>query len=78
MLPKIPQNNEVLHHFLAQVVIDPVDLFFRKQFGEVTRKLVWRLEVTTEGLLDDDSCPAVPNDNNNNYATISTERQTHQ
>lgn len=40
MLPKIPQNNEVLHHFLAQVVIDPVDLFFRKQFGEVTRKLV--------------------------------------
>ena len=52
------KGHEVLHHLLAQVVVDAVELVLPEEGGQVRRQLLGRVEVLAEGLLDDDAGPA--------------------
>lgn len=53
-----PEHHEVLHHFLAQIVIYPVDLFFSEEGGQVSGQLLRTLKVMSKWLLYDYPVPA--------------------
>ncbi|MNN58353.1 hypothetical protein D3C81_1733980 [compost metagenome] len=49
---------DVLHHFLAQIVVDPVDLFFLEHLADLLVELLRRFQVVAERLLDHQTVPA--------------------
>src|SRR4029077_14442924 len=51
------ERQNVLNRFLAQVVIDPVNLFLLKKLLDVRIQGTGRLEVASEGFLDDHTAP---------------------
>ncbi len=53
-----PEHHQVLDRLLPEVVIDPVDLALVEHAGELAVQRSGRVEVVTEGLLDDDAPPA--------------------
>lgn len=54
----VPKNHQVLHHLLAQVVVYAVDLILCEEGGEMDRKLLGALKVTSEWLLHYHPTPA--------------------
>ena len=53
-----PEHHEVLHHLLAQIVIDAVDLFLSEEGGEVSGQLFRALKVVSKWLLYDHPVPS--------------------
>ena len=49
------EGQDVLDHFLAQIVIYMKDLFFSKTFAQVAVELLRRGEITAEGFFHDDA-----------------------
>lgn len=54
----LPEHHEVLYHLFAQVVIYTVDLVLLEQGRQMSWQLLWALEVTAKGLLNNDPVPA--------------------
>ena len=53
------EGQDVLDGFLAEVVIDAVDLGFVEDFVEAVAELAGAGEVVAEGLFDDEAAPAI-------------------
>ena len=53
-----PEDHEVLHHLLAQVVVYPVDLVLSEEGGEVGGQLLRALQVSSKRLLHNHPVPA--------------------
>ena len=53
-----PEDHQVPDRLLAEVVVDPVDLRLAEHPQHLAVQLLCRVEVATEGLLDDDPTPA--------------------
>ena len=45
------ENDDVLHHFFPQVVIDAVDLFFAVEFAQMLGEMIGTLQILSEGFL---------------------------
>ncbi len=54
-----PDGHQVLHHFLAKVVVDTVKLFFFEEGGQVVGKSSRGLGILPERLLNDDAGPTL-------------------
>ena len=54
----IPHHHEVLHHLLAEVVIDTVDLLLLEEAAEVLAQLGRAGRVLAKRLLHNDTIPA--------------------
>ena len=54
-----PEHHEILHHLLAQVMVDPVDFLLFEQSCQVIRQLVGTLQVFTEWFLHHDAGPLI-------------------
>ena len=54
-----PEHPEILHHLLAQVMVDPVDFLLFKQSCQVIRQLVGTLQVFTEWFLHHNAGPFI-------------------
>lgn len=54
----LPEHHEVLDHLFAQVVVYAVDLVLCEQGGQMSWQLLWALEVTAKGLLNNYPVPA--------------------
>src|SRR5258708_19529993 len=52
------KNQDILHRFLAKVVIDAIDLLFAKDPGHLAIQFSGRNQVMPERLLDNDTRPA--------------------
>ena len=52
------QGHQVLHHFLAEIVIDAIELFLLEQCGQVVGEHLRGGGITAERLLDDYPRPA--------------------
>lgn len=53
--------DKVLDHFLPEVMVDPINLFFFEERRQMTREFSRRFQVASEGLLNDYSRPATTN-----------------
>ena len=53
-----PEDQQVLHGLLAQVVVDAVDLLLAEDLADLAVQPLRRLEIVAERLLDDDPPPA--------------------
>src|SRR4029453_7635151 len=53
-----PEHQQILDRLLAEVMVDPVDLIFLEDAGEVAVERTGAFVVVAEGLLDDDAGPA--------------------
>ena len=53
------EDDQVLHGFFAQIVIDAIDLFFGKDVMHLLIQRHGRLQIAPEGFLDDEARPAV-------------------
>ena len=53
-----PDGHQILHHFLAQVVINSVQLFLFEERGQVVGKGRRGLGIFSEWFLDDDASPS--------------------
>lgn len=62
-----PEHHQVLHHFLAQVVVNTVDLFFSEEGGEVSGQLLRALQVMSKRLLYNHPVPASAQQNEHIY-----------
>src|SRR2546423_5654792 len=51
------EDQDILHRFFTQVVVDTVDLLFLENPANLAVKFACRCQVMSKGLLDDDTCP---------------------
>lgn len=58
----LPKCHQVLDHFLSQVVIDAIQLFFFKKRSQMARELSRGLAVLSKWFLNNHPCPAPNND----------------
>lgn len=54
----LPEHHQVLHHLLAQVVVNAIDLVLFKQCRHVIGQIIGAIQVLAKGLLHNQPIPA--------------------
>ncbi|MNW63225.1 hypothetical protein D3C74_414080 [compost metagenome] len=56
----VPEANhfDILHHFLAQIVINPIDFLFLKHFADLFIQLLGRWQIISKRLLNHQTIPS--------------------